>query len=116
MEFINVFLLTGAICLIGQIILDNTKLTTGHITTTFTVIGAVLAFLGIYDYLADYSLIGSSVLITNFGNLLYNACLDGYYQNGILGMFTNILSTTGGGITASIIFASTLTLFSESKD
>ncbi len=116
MIYINTFLLVGIICLIGQIILDNTKLTTGHITTAFTVAGAILAFLGLYEYLVEFSKIGSSVLITNFGNLLYKACLEGYNQNGILGMFTNILSTTGGGITASIIFASLLTIFFEAKD
>ena len=86
MMYINAFLVCGIICLIGQIILDNTKWTPGHITAMFVVIGAVLSFLGVYDLITNISLVGSSIPITSFGNALYQASLEGFQQNGIIGM------------------------------
>ena len=70
MIYLKAFLICGTISLIGQIILDNTKLTPGHITSMFVVVGAVLSFLGLYDILKDYSLVGSSIPITSSGNFL----------------------------------------------
>lgn len=116
MIYLNAFLLVGIICVIGQLIIDNTKLTNGHITSIFVVIGALLSFLGFYDYLTEYSFIGSKVPITSFGNLLYKACLEGYMENGILGMFTNLLTTTSAGISSAIIFAFICTIFFKPKN
>ena len=86
MIYINAFLFCGLICLLGELILDNTNLTP------------------------------ASVPITSFGNLLYQACLEGYKTKGVLGMFTNLLTTTSGGISGAIIFAFITTLFCKSKD
>lgn len=116
MIYLNAFIFVGTICLIGQIILDNTKLTPGHITSIFTVLGALLSFLGIYELFSEWAGVGASVPITSFGNLLYQACLEGYKTNGILGMFTNLLSTTSGGISSAIIFAAILSIFFNPKD
>lgn len=116
MLYLNSFLLVGIICVIGQIIMDNTKLTNGHITSIFVVFGAFLSFMGYYDYLTEYSFIGSKVPITSFGNLLYKACLEGYMEKGILGMFTNLLTTTSAGIGSAIIFAFICTIFFKPKN
>ena len=116
MIYINAFLLCGLICLIGQIILDNTKLTPGHITAMFVVIGAILSFLGIYDMLRDFSLVGSSIPITSFGNALYQASLEGFKEDGIIGMFNNILSTTSAGISSAIFFGFILSCFFKVRD
>ena len=116
MIYINAFLVCGMICLIGQIILDNTKLTPGHITSMFVVIGAILSFLGIYDMLKDFSLVGSSIPITSFGNALYQAALEGFNQNGIIGMFNNLLSTTSTGITSAIFFGFIFSCFFKVRD
>lgn len=116
MIYINAFLLCGLICLIGQIILDNTKLTPGHITAMFVVIGAILSFLGIYDMLRDFSLVGSSIPITSFGNALYQASLEGFKEAGIIGMFNNILSTTSAGISSAIFFGFILSCFFKVRD
>jgi stage V sporulation protein AE len=70
--------------MIGQMILDNTTLTPGHVTSMFVVIGAILSFLGIYEYIRDYSLVGSSIPITSFGNALYQASLEGFKENSYL--------------------------------
>jgi len=116
MNYLYAFLFCGSICLIGELILDNTKLTPGHITSIFVVVGACLSFLGIYPKLNEIFGIVSSLPITSFGNLLYQACLEGYNTKGVLGMFTNLFSTTSLGIGSAIIFAFLITLFCKPKD
>ena len=116
MSLINSFLLCGFICLIGQVILDNTKLTFGHITSLFVSVGAILSFLGIYDKLISFSKIGSSLPITSFGNLLYKASLDGYYKDGIIGIFQGMFQTTSLGISSAIIFAFFVAIICSSRD
>lgn len=116
MIYLKAFLLVGLISAIGQIILDNTKLTPGHITSLFVVFGSILSFFDLYKYLIEFSKTGSSIPIISFGNLLYKAALEGYYQDGIIGIFSNMLTTTSAGITSSIIFAFLITLIFRSKD
>ncbi|MGM9834557.1 MAG: SpoVA/SpoVAEb family sporulation membrane protein [Bacilli bacterium] len=116
MIYLNAFLVVGTICLIGQIIMDHTKLTNGHITSIFVVMGVVLGFLGLYDNISEFSKVGASIPITSFGNLLYKACIEGFEQNGFLGMLTNLLTTTSAGICSAIIFAITVTIFFKPKD
>lgn len=116
MIYLNAFIVCGIICMTGQIILDNTKLTPGHITSMFVIIGAFLSFLGIYDIIAEYSLVGSSIPITSFGNALYKAALDGFENNGFIGMFMNLLSTTSTGITSAIFFGFIFSLLFKVKD
>jgi stage V sporulation protein AE len=116
MIYLNSFLLCGFICLLGQLILDNTKLTPGHITSLFVSLGALLSFLGIYDKLIDFSKIGSSIPITSFGNLLYKSAVEGYYSSGIIGIFSNMFSKTSAGISGAIIFAFLVSIICSSKD
>ena len=116
MIYIKAFILVGLISMIGQIILDNTKLTPGHITSLFVSLGSLLSFLNIYDYLINYSKIGSSIPITSFGNLLYKACLEGYYNDGIIGILSNMYKTTSAGLSSAIIFSFIITIFFKSKD
>ena len=116
MIYIKAFIFVGLISLIGEIILDNTKLTPGHITSIFVVVGAILSFLGIYPMFKDFAGIGASVPITSFGNLLYKAALEGFYEKGIIGIFSNLLTTTSLGISSAIIFGFVISLFFKSKD
>ena len=116
MIYLNAFLICGIISMIGQIILDNTNLTPGHITSIFVIIGAFLSFLGIYEIIRDYSLVGSSIPITSFGNALYQAALDGYNSNGFIGMFDNILSTTSAGISSAIFFGFIFSFIGKIRD
>lgn len=116
MIYVNAFILTGLISMLGQLILDNTKLTPGHITSMFVVLGAILSFFGLYDMLRDYSLVGSSLPITSFGNALYQAALEGFNQNGFVGMFSNLLSTTSSGISGAIFFGFLFSLFFQARD
>jgi len=116
MIYLNAFIVCGVISMIGQIILDNTNLTPGHITSIFVVLGAILSFLGIYEIIRDYSLVGSSIPITSFGNALYQAALEGFKQNGFIGMFDNLLSTTSAGISSAIFFGFFFSLFFKARD
>lgn len=116
MIYLNAFIVCGVISMIGQIILDNTTLTPGHITSMFVVIGAILSFLGVYEIIRDYSLVGSSIPITSFGNALYKAALEGFNNNGFIGMFDNILSTTSTGISSAIFFGFFFSLFFKVRD
>lgn len=116
MIYLNAFIICGLISMIGQMILDNTKLTPGHITSMFVITGAVLSFLGLYDYIRDYSLIGSSIPITSFGNALYQAALTGYESSGFIGMFNNLLSTTSAGISGAVFFGFIFSIIFKVRD
>ena len=116
MIYLNAFIVCGTISLIGQIILDNTKLTPGHITSMFVCIGALLSFLGLYDIIRDYSLVGRSIPITSFGNALYQAALEGFQEHGFIGMFNNLLSTTSAGISGAVFFGFMFSLLFKIKD
>lgn len=116
MTFIWAFLIAGIFCAIGQIILDNTKFTPGHITALFTVLGVVLAFFGIYDKLIELAGGGASTIISNFGYLLYKGAYEGYQASGILGIFTGMFTKGGAAVVGSVVFAAILTLFFKPKD
>lgn len=116
MTYINAFITCGLICLIGQLILDNTKLTPGHVTSLLVCLGAILSFLGLYDYIAEYSKIGSSVPITSFGNALYKAAFEGFKESGFIGMFANLLSTTSAGISGAVFFGFIFSLIFKVRD
>lgn len=116
MIYVNAFIVVGLISMIGQMILDNTKLTPGHITSIFVVTGAILAFFGLYDKIASFSLVGSKIPITSFGNALYKAALEGFNQNGFIGMFDNLLSSTSCGISSAIFFGFLFSLIFKARD
>ncbi len=116
MIFIWAFIVAGVMCAIGQIILDNTKLTPGHVTTLFTVLGAILAFFGIYDKLIELAGGGASTIIANFGYLLYTGALEGYHELGILGIFTGLLTKGGAAIVGAVVFAAVMALIFKPKD
>jgi len=116
MIYLNAFLFCGAVCLLGQIVLDNTKLTPGHVTSMFVVAGVILAFFGLYEPIREWAGAGASLPITSFGDLLFNASYEGYEKMGVLGLFANLLTTTSAGITATVVFAFVLSLFSRPRE
>lgn len=116
MSYFNAFIVCGIICAIGQILLDKTKLTPGHITSLFVVIGSLLSALGIYKYIQDFSFVGSSIPIISFGNALFEAAYNGFHDAGFIGMFNNLLSTTSTGISGAIFFGFIFAIFFKVRD
>lgn len=116
MNYLNAFLFAGSACAIAQIILDNTKLTPGHITSLFTVLGAFLSFLGLYDGFVEKFGAGATVLISNFGHMLYSSAMQGYTEEGILGIFSGMLCKSSLAITAAIVFSFLIALVFNPKD
>ena len=116
MNYLLAFLFAGFACAIAQIILDNTKLTPGHITSIYTVVGAFLSFIGVYDKLVDKFGAGATTLISNFGHMLYQGGIEGYHSEGILGIFTGLLTKSSAAITGAIVFAFLVSLVCKSKD
>lgn len=116
MNFLNAFLFAGFACSIAQVILDNTKLTPGHITSIYTAIGAFLSFIGVYDKLIVEFGAGATTLISNFGHSLYSAAWQGYVEEGFLGIFTNMLSKSSAIIAGAIIIAFLLSLVFKPKN
>lgn len=116
MIYIYSFLFCGFVCLIGQIILDNTKLTPAHITTMFVVIGAFLDIFNIYDKFILWFGGGALVPITSFGHLLIHGAMDTVSNFGIMGLFMGMFDLTSSGIVAAIVFSFVLSLIFNPKD
>ena len=116
MLLLNSFLFCGIVCLIAQIILDNTKLTPGHITSMFVVIGAFLDSFSLYDTVIKYVGGGALVPITSFGHSLIHGALAKANSYGIIGILMGMFDLTATGITAAIIFSFVFALFFKPKN
>lgn len=116
MIYLNSFLFAGTVCLIGQLILDNTKLTPGHITSLFVVVGAFLDVFDIYDKFVLWAGGGALVPITSFGHLLIHGAMDTVNTYGTMGLFMGMFDLTSSGIVSAIIFSFVLTLIFAPKD
>ena len=116
MIYLNAFLFSGIVCLICEVVLDNTKLTPGHITSSVTVIGAILSYLGIYDKIVSLFGAGATVLISNFGHMLYSSGLAGYVESGILGLFSKLLCGSGIALVSVVVLSFVFTLIFKAKD
>ena len=116
MYFINSFLFCGLVCLIAELILDNTKLTPGHIPAMFVVIGAGLDAFGIYDFFIAKVGGGALLHITSIGHSLIHGALLAAESHGIVGLLMGMFNLTATGITAAIIFTFVFTLIFKAKD
>lgn len=116
MIYFNAFIFCGIVCLIGQIILDNTKLTPGHITTLFVVVGAFLDTFGIYDKIILWAGGGACVPITSFGHLLIHGAMNSASNYGFMGLLMGIFDLTASGIASAIIFSFFLSFLFQPKD
>ncbi len=106
MLLIKAFLVGGAICVIGQLLMDLTsyKVTPGHILVGFVTTGTILSALGFYQPLVDYAGAGATVPLTGFGHLLAQGSIEEVQKDGILGAFKGALRAAAGGITAAVVF------------
>lgn len=116
MKLIYSFLFCGLVCLIGQMILDNTKLTPGHLTSLFVVIGAFLDLFNIYDNIVKVVGGGALLPITSFGHSLIHGALANTSKNGFIGLFMGMFDKTATGIVAVIVISFFFTLIFKPKD
>jgi stage V sporulation protein AE len=103
-KFILAFIVGGAICVLGQLLMDGLKLTPAHTMVTLVVAGAVLGGFGLYDVLVKFAGAGASVPISSFGNQLVKGALQEAQKTGLIGVLTGIFKITSAGISAAIIF------------
>lgn len=116
MNYLNAFLFAGTVCLIGQLILSFTKLTPGHVTSIFVVVGAFLDIFSLYDKFIEWAGGGAMVPITSFGHLLMHGAMEEATKNGMVGLALGMFDLTAAGITSTIIFAFYLSLIFKPKD
>ena len=115
MQYLWCFVVGGLICVVGQILIDKTKLTPARILVTFVTTGTVLGGLGIYKYLVDFAGAGATVPLTGFGYNLAKGAIEGVKECGIVGAFTGGVKNAAGGIAAAIFFGYIASLISKPK-
>ena len=115
MDLIKCFITGGIICVIGQILIDKTKLTPARILVIFVTTGAILGGFGIYKYLVDFAGAGATVPLTGFGYNLAKGAIKGVSEHGIIGAFTGGITASAGGIAAAIFFGYIASLISKPK-
>ena len=115
MDYIKAFAVGGAICAVGQLLIDYTKLTPARILTGFVVAGVVLGALGIYGPLVEYAGAGATVPIVGFGNALWEGVKDAVAERGAIGLLTGGLTAAAGGTAAALVFGFLAALIFKGK-
>ncbi len=115
MILLKSFITGGIICIIGQILIDKTKLTPARILVIFVTTGAILGGLGIYQFLVDFAGAGATVPLTGFGFNLAKGAIEGVEQYGLIGAFTGGVKAAAGGIAAAVFFGYIASLISKPK-
>lgn len=116
MDYLKAFLIGGAICVVGQILIDRTKLTPARILVCYVVLGVILGGTGVYEKLVDFAGAGATVPLTGFGNTLAKGVREAVQEQGMLGALTGGLKATAGGITAAVFFGFLAALVCNPKD
>ncbi len=116
MIFIKAFIIGGLICVIGQVLLDNTKLTPARILVLFVCVGVVLGGLGLYPHLVDFAGAGATVPLTGFGNALAQGVKEAVSKDGVTGIITGGFTACAAGVTVALISALVVAAVCRSKD
>lgn len=116
MDYLKAFLVGGGLCLIGQILIDTTKLTPARILVSYVVIGVFLYAIGVYEPLVKFAGAGATVPLTGFGYSIAKGVKEAVQQDGFLGVLTGGLKATAGGITAAIIAGLIASFLFKTKD
>lgn len=116
MAYLKAFLVGGILCLIGQILIDKTRLTPARILVSYVVAGVILGGIGLYGPLAEFAGAGATVPLTGFGNTLAKGVREAVDEKGFLGIFTGGLTASAGGITAAILAGLLASLLFKARD
>ncbi len=115
LEYIWAFVVGGFFCVIGQLLIDFTKLTPARILVGYVVGGVILSAVGLYKPLADFAGCGATVPLTGFGHLLATGVKEAIGKDGFIGVLTGGLSAAAGGIAASVFFGYIVSLITKPK-
>ncbi len=115
MQLLKAFTVGGLICIIGQILIDKTKLTPARILVIFVTAGAILGGLGIYKYVIDFAGAGATVPLLGFGANLAKGAIEGVKEQGLLGAFIGGVKASSGGIAAAVFFGYIASLIAKPK-
>ena len=115
MQLLRCFIVGGLICIVGQVLIDKTKLTPARILVVFVTLGAVLGGLGIYKYLINFAGCGATVPLTGFGANLAKGSIESVQENGLLGAFIGGVKSSAGGIAAAVFFGYLASLIAKPK-
>lgn len=116
MDYLKAFIVGGIFCVIGQILIDKTKLTPARILVSYVVIGVLMGGIGIYKPIVDFAGAGATVPLTGFGYNLAKGVKEAIAESGFLGIFTGGLKATAGGIAAAITAGLLASLIFKPKD
>jgi stage V sporulation protein AE len=116
MDYVKAFLFGGLLCVIGQILIDKTKLTPARILVCYVVAGVILSGVGLYKHFADFAGAGATVPLTGFGHCLAKGVKEAVDEMGFLGIFTGGLKAAAGGITAAITSGLLVSFVFKAKD
>lgn len=116
MDYVWAFVIGGAVCAVGQILIDFTKMTPARILVTFVTAGVLLGALGVYEPLVDFAGCGATVPLTGFGYLMAKGTLEAVREHGLLGVFSGGVTAGAAGIAAAVFFGYLAALFSKSGD
>ena len=114
LTYLIVFLIGGAVCMIGEILIINTNITSARILVTFKMLGVFLQAIGLFDYISNFAKAGVNVPIIGFGASLAKGAIGAVKTHGLLGVFTGGLAATAGGIASAIFFAFVVALIFKS--
>ncbi len=116
MDYLKAFFVGGLLCMIGQILIDKTKLTPARILVSYVVIGVLLGAVGVYEPLAEFAGAGATVPLTGFGYSIAKGVKEAVQEDGFLGILTGGLKATAGGITAAIMAGLLASILFKAKD
>lgn len=116
MEYIKAFVVGGLICLIGQVLIDKTKLTPARILVLFVTLGVALTGLGLYEPLVEFAGAGATVPLTGFGYTMAKGTIDMIREKGLIGVLTGGISAGAAGIAAAVFFGYIAALVSKPSD
>ncbi len=116
MEYLKAFAVGGILCVVGQLLIDKTKLTPARILVSYVVLGVFLGAIGLYDKIVDFAGAGATVPLTGFGNTLATGVRKAVEEKGFLGIFTGGLGAAAGGIVAAVIFGWLAGMIFRQKD
>ncbi len=116
MIFLRAFIIGGLICVVGQLLIDFTKMTPARILVLFVCLGVLIGAFGWYDKLVDFAGAGATIPLTGFGNSLANGVKEAIRKDGFLGVITGGLTACAGGVTVAVLSGLIVSLIAKPKD